>query len=59
MPIAIRVVAKDHFDKWVEAAKAGDWKKAKTILLDATKSAKTDRKADGKKVAQAGAAIQN
>ncbi|MEM8975037.1 MAG: cytochrome c oxidase subunit II [Pseudomonadota bacterium] len=59
MPIAIRVVAKDDFDKWVEAAKAGDWKKAKTILLDATKSAKTDRKADGKKVAQAGAAIQN
>ncbi len=59
MPIAIRVVAQDDFDKWVEAAKAGDWKKAKTILLDATKSAKTDGKSDGKKVAQAGAAVQN
>lgn len=55
MPIAVRVVAKDDFDKWVEAAKAGDWDKAKGILLAATKSAESD----GKKFAQAGAAKKN
>ena len=60
MPIAIRVVAKDDFDKWVVAAKAGDWKKAKSILLAATKSAGTDsNKTDSKKFAQAGAAPKN
>ena len=55
MPIAVRVVAKDDFDKWVEAAKAGDWKKAKGILLAATKSAKSG----GKKFAQAKATPKN
>lgn len=49
MPIAVRVVPKAAFDNWVAAAKARDWKKAKSILLDATKTASI-----GKKVAQAG-----
>ncbi len=38
MPIAIRVVKKDVFDRWVEAAKSRDWKKAKSILLAAAPS---------------------
>jgi cytochrome c oxidase subunit 2 len=60
MPVAIRVVPQADFDKWVVAAKAGDWKKARTILLAATKSAKTeDKKTDGKKLAQAGTTVKN
>ena len=39
MPIAIRVVKQDVFDRWVEAAKSRDWKKAKSILLAASPSA--------------------
>lgn len=59
MPIAVRVVPQADFDKWVEAAKAGDWAQAKSILLDATKSANTDSKSDGKKIAQASATANN
>jgi heme/copper-type cytochrome/quinol oxidase subunit 2 len=60
MPVAIRVVPQADFDKWVVAAKAGDWKQARTILLAATKSAKTeDKKTDGKKLAQAGTTVKN
>ena len=39
MPIAIRVVKQDVFDRWVEAAKSRDWDKAKSILLAGTPSA--------------------
>ncbi len=36
MPIAVRVVPKAAFERWVEAAKARDWDKAKSILQAAT-----------------------
>ena len=47
MPIVIRVVEQEAFDRWVAAVKSRDWKKAKSILQAATASA------DGKKVARA------
>jgi len=36
MPIAVRVVSEEAFNQWVEAAKARDWERARTILLAAT-----------------------
>ena len=53
MPIAVRVVPRAAFDRWVTAAKARDWKKARSILLEATKTADT-----GQKIAQAGTAAK-
>jgi cytochrome c oxidase subunit 2 len=47
MPIAIRVVPQATFDQWVAAAKARDWKKARSIIVAATESS------DGAKVADA------
>ena len=60
MPIAIRVVPQADFDKWVVAALAGDWKQARTILLAATKFAKSEgKKARVKRLAQAGTTANN
>jgi cytochrome c oxidase subunit II len=36
MPIAVRVVKQDDYDKWVDAAQKRDWKRARTILQAAT-----------------------
>ena len=36
MPIAVRVVPEPAFNEWLAAAKAKDWKKAKSILVAAT-----------------------
>lgn len=52
MPIAVRVVPQDAFDRWVEAAKARDWDKAKSILQAAT------AKPDNQKVARVTAGAQ-
>ena len=48
MPIAIRVVEKEAFDRWVTAVKADDMDKARSILAAATQGS------DTKKLAQAG-----
>ncbi|MGI9524509.1 MAG: cytochrome c oxidase subunit II [Hyphomicrobiaceae bacterium] len=47
MPIAVRVVEQDAFNAWIQAAKADDWEKARSILVAATASV------DGKQVADA------
>ena len=47
MPIAVRVVPKAAFDRWVAAAKEGDWDKAKAILQAATVPAKDKKVAQG------------
>lgn len=39
MPIAVRVVSDAAFAEWTAAAKAKDWKKAKSILVAATEGA--------------------
>ena len=39
MPIAVRVVPEPAFNEWLAAAKAKDWKKAKSILVAATEGA--------------------
>lgn len=39
MPIAVRVVPEAAYTEWLAAAKAKDWKKAKTILAAATDGA--------------------
>jgi cytochrome c oxidase subunit 2 len=39
MPIAVRVVQQAAYDQWLAAAKAKDWKKARSILLAATDEA--------------------
>jgi len=36
MPIAVRVVSEEAFNQWVEAAKAKDWNRARSILHAAT-----------------------
>jgi cytochrome c oxidase subunit 2 len=51
MPIAIRVVSQQAFDDWVAAAKAKDWKKARSILLAATEPAGTTRVAEAPRAA--------
>ena len=39
MPIAVRVVPEAAYNEWMAAAKAKDWKKAKSILVAATDGA--------------------
>ncbi len=50
MPIAVRVVSEEAFKNWVEAAKAREWDRARSILHAATESP-----ADAGKVAAAAA----
>ncbi len=46
MPIAVRVVPEPAFNEWLAAAKAKDWKKAKSILVAATEAADAPKYAD-------------
>lgn len=53
MPIAIRVVSDEAFNNWVEAAKARDWQRARSILHAATEAPQADKVA-----AAAGAGVE-
>lgn len=46
MPIAIRVVSEQAFNDWVAAAKAKDWRRARTILKAATETPSAAKVAD-------------
>jgi cytochrome c oxidase subunit 2 len=46
MPIAVRVVSEQAFNQWVEAAKARDWQRARTILRAATEGPEATRLAE-------------
>lgn len=43
MPIGIHVVEEPVYEQWLEAAKAGDWARAKQILYDALPNSDTHR----------------
>jgi len=53
MPIAVRVVPQEAYDRWVAAAKNRDWENAKSILLAATETTSDSKLAD------AGAVVEN
>lgn len=52
MPIAVRVVEQEAFDRWVAAAKARDWDKANSIIQAATAAATNKKIAHVKAGAQ-------